>query len=218
MRHLHRLPLLAALLAVTLLAACGFHLRGQVTLPFDTLFVPPNTSLAVDLKRAIAAGTQTRLVATAAEAQARLVIESESREKIILSLDTSGRVAEYQLRSRVSFRVVDNRGLEYLPLNTITLTRDITFNDAEVLAKESEESLLYRDMQTDTVQQILRRLSAAAHAPEASAGPAVGSTPPASGGITPPPSGSSTAPLPPGAPGPTPGTSSPRGPLVPNGS
>jgi len=29
-----------------------------------------------------------------------------------------------------------------------------------VLAKESEEALLYRDMQSDLVQQILRRLAA----------------------------------------------------------
>jgi LPS-assembly lipoprotein len=37
----------------------------------------------------------------------------------------------------------------------------MTFNDAQVIAKEAEEQLLYRDMQTDMVQQILRRLVAA---------------------------------------------------------
>ncbi|MFN0162016.1 MAG: LPS assembly lipoprotein LptE, partial [Burkholderiales bacterium] len=36
------------------------------------------------------------------------------------------------------------------------------FNDTQVLAKESEEALLYRDMQTDMVQQVLRRLAATA--------------------------------------------------------
>jgi LPS-assembly lipoprotein len=45
--------------------------------------------------------------------------------------------------------------------NTLELTRDVSFNDADVLAKESEEQLLYRDMQTDMVQQIMRRLAAA---------------------------------------------------------
>ena len=45
------------------------------------------------------------------------------------------------------------------------LTRDISFND-QVLAKEAEEVLLYRDMQTDMVQQIVRRLSAAQLATE----------------------------------------------------
>ena len=41
------------------------------------------------------------------------------------------------------------------------LTRDVTFNDTEILAKEQEEQLLFRDMQTDMVQQIMRRLAAA---------------------------------------------------------
>ena len=45
------------------------------------------------------------------------------------------------------------------------LKRDISFNDAEVLAKEAEEALLYRDMQLDAVQQLVRRLQAARSRP-----------------------------------------------------
>ncbi|MSQ50133.1 MAG: hypothetical protein EXR30_07055, partial [Betaproteobacteria bacterium] len=57
--------------------------------------------------------------------------------------------------------VHDGKGGEFLPLSTVQLTRDITFNDSEVLAKETEEQLLYRDMQFDMVQQIMRRLAGA---------------------------------------------------------
>ena len=49
----------------------------------------------------------------------------------------------------------------YLPTNEVLLTRDVSYSDAQVLAKEAEEALLYRDMQSDMVQQILRRLVAA---------------------------------------------------------
>ena len=42
----------------------------------------------------------------------------------------------------------------------LTLKRDIGFNESQVIAKEAEEELLYRDMQSDLVQQILRRMSA----------------------------------------------------------
>ena len=70
-------------------------------------------------------------------------------------------MSEYQLRYRVGFRVTDPKGQVYVPTSEILLTRDIAFNDAQVLSKESEESLLYRDMQSDMVQQILRRLVAA---------------------------------------------------------
>ena len=41
----------------------------------------------------------------------------------------------------------------------ITLRRDMTYDDTQVLAKESEEALLYEDMKSDAVQQVLRRLS-----------------------------------------------------------
>jgi len=106
-----------------------------------------------------------RLVGDPAEAQATLSVSSEERSKSILSFDTGGRVREFQLRYRLGFRVHDAHGREYLPQSEIRLTRDISFNDAQVLSKESEELLLYRDMQSDMVQQILRRLSAAPPVP-----------------------------------------------------
>ena len=68
---------------------------------------------------------------------------------------------EFRLRYRVGFRVHDGKGGEYVPQNNLELTRDVSFNDAQVLAKEAEEQLLFRDMQNDMVQQILRRLAAA---------------------------------------------------------
>ena len=150
-----------------LTAACGFHLRGQATLPFETLYVaiPDISPMGIELKRNIIAGTRTRLVNDPALAQAILSVSAEDRGKTILSFDTSGRVREFQLRYRLSFRVSDARGRDYLPQNEIRLTRDISFNDSQVLAKESEEALLYRDMQSDMVQQILRRLSSAPATP-----------------------------------------------------
>ena len=41
------------------------------------------------------------------------------------------------------------------------LKRDLTYNDTDVIAKEQEEILLYRDMQSDAVQQLVRRLQTA---------------------------------------------------------
>jgi LPS-assembly lipoprotein len=154
-----------ALACAMLLASCGFHPRGQATLPFETIFVDGNTAMLVELKRNIAAGTQTKLVPLSSGAGAVFNVDHEVREKVILSLDTSGRVREYQLRYRVAFRVHDGKGRDWLAPGEIQLTRDISFND-QVLAKEAEESLLYRDMQTDMVQQIVRRLAAARLAQE----------------------------------------------------
>jgi LPS-assembly lipoprotein len=150
------------LLASVFVAACGFQLRGTATVPFETVYVPGATAgIALDLKRNIQAGTNARVVENAKEAQAVLQFTEETREKEILSLTGAGAVREFQLRYRVGFRVHDGKGGEYLPPSRIQLTRDITFNDAQVLAKETEEQLLFRDMQSDMVQQIMRRLAAA---------------------------------------------------------
>ena len=142
------------------LAGCGFRLRGTADLPFQTLFVPNSDSgIALDLKRNLQAGSQSKVVDDAKQAEAILVFSEEIREKNILSLTAQGRVREFQLRYRVGFRVHDGKGADFVPQNTILLTRDITFNDTDVLAKEAEEQLLFRDMQSDMVQQIMRRLA-----------------------------------------------------------
>lgn len=152
-----------ALAAALLVAACGFHLRGAQPLPFSTLYlgVAENSELGAALKRTIRSQGTTKLVDTPKDAQAILTVLGESTEKRILSLNSAGRVREYQLVYRFVFRVHDQQGRDLVPSSDITMTRDITFNDEQVLAKEAEETLLYRDMRADLVQQIMRRMAAA---------------------------------------------------------
>jgi LPS-assembly lipoprotein len=154
------LKALTALLAAALIAGCGFHLRGSATLPFDTIYIPnAKTGIALELKRNIEAGTNAKVVDDPKTADAILELTGEAREKIILSLTGTGRVREFRLRYRVNYRVHDAKGTDYIPTTVVQLSRDVTYNDAEILAKEAEEQLLFRDMQTDMVQQVLRRLS-----------------------------------------------------------
>lgn len=154
--------LIAALLMATL-TACGFHLRGAQPLPFESLYIamPEYSEVGAALKRNIRAAGGTRLVDAAKDAQAVLTVVGETRERNILSLNSAGRVRELELRYRFVFRVHDNKGTDFIPQGTILLKRDMTYDDSVVLAKEQEEALLYRDMQNDLVQQILRRLAAA---------------------------------------------------------
>ncbi len=153
---------LAGVLALVLVAGCGFQLRGTASLPFDTLYIPaPGSGIALELKRNIQAGTRTKVVDNAKEARAVLQFTNEARTKDILSLNAAGRVAEFRLRYKVGFRVYDTSGADIVPDSSIELSREMTYNDAAILAKEAEEQLLYRDMQADMAQQILRRLSAA---------------------------------------------------------
>ena len=153
---------IAVLVLCILVASCGFRLRGTADVPFETLYLPASGGgIALDLKRNIQAGTNAKVVDDPKVAEAFLQFTEEVREKEILSLTATGRVREFKLRYRVGFRVHDNKGGDYVPQTRLELSRDIGFNDSEVLAKEAEEQLLFRDMQSDMVQQIMRRLASA---------------------------------------------------------
>jgi LPS-assembly lipoprotein len=145
-----------------LLTACGFQLRGQAMLPFETLFIsaPAGHPIGTDLKRLIKAGTKTQIVNKAKDAQATLEIISVTNDKEIMSVSGGGRVREFELRYRVSFRLIDSKGVELIPVNEIALRRIIPFTDAQVVAKEGEEAMLVREMQGDSAAQIVRRMEA----------------------------------------------------------
>ncbi|TXI17999.1 MAG: hypothetical protein E6Q62_07640 [Nitrosomonas sp.] len=152
------------LIMLSLLAACGFKLRGQISsLPYKTLYVsaPDGHTIGMDLERAINISSTTKVVHDAEAAEATLQVISAIHEKAILSLSAGGRVRDFNLIYRVVYRLVDQQGTEIVPNTEIAITRILPFLDAQILAKEAEERLLQRDMQSDAIQQILWRLSAA---------------------------------------------------------
>lgn len=153
---------LAWTLLLTVLAGCGFQLRGSYTLPYESLYIagPEYSVVLASLKRAIRATGGTRLTETAAEAQAVFRPTAEAKEPIILSLSGSGRVREKRLRYRYGYRIVDAKGRDLVLPGVIELTRDLSYADSDVLAKTQEEDLLWRDMENDLVQQLMRRLAA----------------------------------------------------------
>jgi LPS-assembly lipoprotein len=156
---------LASLLVAASLTACGFQLRGssgQYNMPFQSIYLafPETSPLGTELKRNLRAGDSVRIESDASKAQALFDVLGETRGKSILSLNSLGRVREYSLSYTLVFRVRDANNKELLAPTEITLRRNIAFDESQVLAKESEEALLYRDMQSDLVQQILRRLAA----------------------------------------------------------
>ncbi len=141
------------------LAACGFHLRGEAHMPFNALYIEAAPSLLIaELKSSLKAN-HVQLTEKSDEADVILNIASEYPEKQILTLGGSGRVSEYQLRYRLSLRAYDKNQREWLPAAELTTSRDFSYDDAQILVKESEETLLYQNMRSDMVQQILRRLS-----------------------------------------------------------
>ncbi|MEY3146447.1 MAG: hypothetical protein RL342_2118 [Pseudomonadota bacterium] len=144
-------------------AGCGFKLRGSQNYGFERIAVLPNPGgpLLTELRRSLA-NAVTVLPAEAPLSQAQVVLDllQEQREKIVVGVNASGQVREFQLRLRVRFKLRTPQGQELIGPSDISQQRDISFNESAVLAKEAEEGLMYRDMQSDIVQQLLRRLAA----------------------------------------------------------
>jgi LPS-assembly lipoprotein len=167
------------LVVLTLLAACGFQLRGSYALPYESIYLamPEYSVVGADLRRAIRSSDTTRLALVASDAQATFLPGTEYRDRIILSVSGTGRISELRLRYLYPYRVVDAKGRDLIAPGTIELIRDLTYDDSNVLAKQQEEVLLWRDMENDLVHQLMRRLTAAK--PGSPADPADSATTPA---------------------------------------
>lgn len=145
------------------LAGCGFELRKAPDFAFRSIAIPGTTPMANELRRTISSAGDVQVTARQLpidQAQVVLDLVAEQREKVVVGLNASGQVREFQLRSTVRFRLRTPQGRELIPETELVQQRDISFNESAVLAKEAEETLLYRDMQTDLVRQLMRRLAA----------------------------------------------------------
>ena len=151
--------------AVTGLSACGFALRKAPNYAFKTIYngVVESSTLGTELNRNLEAGGTVKVIRDVRlieQAEVILDVLLDQREKTVVGVNASGQVREFQLRTRFRFQLRTLKGKLLIPPAEIVLQRDISFNESAVLAKETEEALLYRDMQSDIVQQVLRRLAA----------------------------------------------------------
>lgn len=143
-----------------LLSACGFQLRGNPTVGIKTLFAP-GAGVALEIRRALVAGP-TKVVAAAPEAEAHLRVISESRERQVHTITGTGRVYEFELRLIVTYEMlVPGREVPVIAPSQLVSRRLITYSEAAPIAKEQEEQLLYKDMQVEIADRILRQVALA---------------------------------------------------------
>ena len=160
MRRVLRRVLWTAVFLV--LSGCGFQLRGSYSFPYESIYLATGDGvIGAGLKRHIRASGGTRIAETFADAQAAFIPVGELRDTVILSLSSAGRVREKRLRYQYAYRIVDSKGRDLVPQGRVELTRDVTYADSATLAKTQEEDLLWRDMENDLIQQLMRRLSSA---------------------------------------------------------
>lgn len=158
-----RITIISLLLAA--LSGCGFHLRGDVDLPsnMQVLYIDgvnQYDNFAVELRRSLR-GSGVNVVEDVNSAQAVVKLSNVRFDRRVLSVSgNTGKVREYELFYGAEVTVLDRAGKVILPAQRLRLVRDYVFDENDVLGKSSEEAQLRKEMQTDLISQILRRLQA----------------------------------------------------------
>ncbi|MDQ1363013.1 MAG: LPS-assembly lipoprotein [Pseudomonadota bacterium] len=168
---------LFSLLLVTcsfLLPSCGYHLRGAYQLPPQMAITViradnMNSELVRSLKRSLETSgihivqnvTDTNGVVDEKSQATVLRVIREKQGKRVLSVDSKGRVREYELHYAIAIEL-SGAGNFFVPEQTLELSRDFLFDPEDVLGKSDEEADLLRDMQQDMVRLIMLRLQAVA--------------------------------------------------------
>lgn len=148
------------LAAALLLGGCGFELRRAGPLPFRSIALAGfarRSPLAEELKQALS--REVRVADSPNEVDVVLQALADVREKSVVAQTSAAQVRALQLRVRLQFKASTPSGRELLPAATLQLARDISYNETLALAKAQEEAELYREMQSDIVLQVLRRLA-----------------------------------------------------------
>lgn len=150
-------------LALGALQGCGFRLREAPSFAFRTLYAnfPAASRLGPELRRSLADASGITVISDVRrlnEAQVILDVLADQREKVVTASSAAGQVREFQLRVRFQFKVRARDGRELIGETELLQQRDFSYSESEALAKETEEALLFRDMQSDIVRQIMRQL------------------------------------------------------------
>ncbi len=154
------LRLLAAL-SLLLVGGCGFHLQGTNSLPRSLASarveaVDDQSDFCHGLRAALlAAGT--RLDAEAGDAPVIRIISDGTADRV-LTVSTRNVPTAYELSYHVRIAVFAG-GRELIAAEDHTLTREYSFDERSLLAKQRERETLAQALADDLVALVMRRLA-----------------------------------------------------------
>ena len=150
------------LFAALVTTACGFQLQGRTPLPptlAKTYVVAGDqqSEFVQGLRKALITNGG-KLASRSEDASGTVRIITDTVTQKILSVSANNVPREYELTYTVEFSV-SAPGKELLPTQKVEVTRDYSFNERTLLAKENEEAILREGMARDLVGIVMRRLS-----------------------------------------------------------
>lgn len=147
---------LLLILSIIFLVACGFHLRAGIE-GFDSITINGGSaSFVKQLKKRL---RQSSIEILGSGGEVTLEIVKDSLDKRILSLNSSGRVSEYELNYSISYRFKNQKNADWGQLINNEVRRQYTFDDENVIAKTLEEEKLINGMQDELIRSISAQIS-----------------------------------------------------------
>ena len=152
----------ASLLAMAALAGCGFHLQGRQPMPeaFAYTFIDTKdeqTDFVQDLRKALLA-SGSKVIRTQGSSGATVSVHEDELTERILSVSARNIPTEYELTYRVKFSVTAG-GKTLIDNEEISATRDLSFEESQLLAKEREQEILREALARDLVALVMRRMA-----------------------------------------------------------
>jgi len=143
------------------LAGCGFHLRGQAQLPPEMrqtrLVIGDQYSMFARRVRVLLEGAGVQFVSST-DATAVLEIPQNDVVTEVLTIGDNARVREYRISHTVRFRVTAANGTEIIPLQTIRQTREVSFDEQQILAISRELEYVKQDLAGTLSRLLVTRL------------------------------------------------------------
>jgi LPS-assembly lipoprotein len=158
-----RLALLVLSLCSLLLAGCGYHLQGELTIPAEmrTTYIHAVDDYSLfhrELRLQFqAAGVQ--LTDSPVDATATFSILLDATDQRVLSVSARNVPTEYEVYYSVRYTLQSGEKILLEP-QFVTVTRDYTYNESQVLGKAHEEDVLRAAIVDDLVRIVLKQISA----------------------------------------------------------
>jgi LPS-assembly lipoprotein len=149
-----------ALASMSVLAACGFHLQGPLTLPvaMDRTYIRAADTHSIfywELRRELE-GAGVEVVEVPGDATAEISVYTDVTDQRVLSVSARNVPTEFEVFYTIRYGITAG-GEPLVPVQDLTLTRDYTYDPALVLGKENEEQLLRERIAQDLVRVVMEQ-------------------------------------------------------------
>jgi len=144
------------------IAACGFQLQGAFTPPagMEKTYIAAADRYSPFLReleaRLRSAGVE--LVESAAESTATFTISFDETSQRVLSVSARNVPTEYEVYYTINYSLESGTNT-LMPQQTLTLTRDYTYDSTLVLGKAREEEVLREAIIDDLVRIVMKQIS-----------------------------------------------------------